>query len=529
MKKRGFGLLSVVASLFISMFISTTAKTISTDNATASISSQRFTKSAIKAANDEYGFDITTASNVKELDPDFEAAFSSSSYVSFGQSYRFTLTANGTQNFMLGYYGSHSNGIYSDKDYPLLANYQYVTEDGVVHQASTPIEKVSSSNPYDGIGPVISDNKASLAINIALPEKGKVDRDSLVLSNIFAAEKVVDEATKKTSWKPDLTKTYIIDDFSATKARRKENTDLTNQISAKAISYSTFGNYVSVNVELENNFKDFYLQTLKANLEDETLPNPNEQYDEFMENINKGTFTYYTGFTGISTGYFLVAYEDGTLQQRYVKDEGSISANLNLNFGKNTLNFILHDMKLEGLRGVYLCGIKMHLSIISVESGKDQGSTNMDYYLGALYLEPAAKPVSQVNHILIGVIIFLVTTLIYVALAVANYFYRKNKFKNDEFLRVNNRSFTKTAVIGYGAVVVLVMDIFFIFSRSNLFANSLAVFNPLDTFIVVLSIAAIFFIGYFAKFFVTAYKNHKDRKEAKRLKLDEDVDSDGTK
>ena len=73
------------------------------------------------------------------------------------------------------------------------------------------------------------------------------------------------------------------------------------------------------------------------------------------------------------------------------------------------------------------------------------------------------------------------------------------------------------------------MDIFFIFSRSNLFANSLAVFNPLDTFIVVLSIAAIFFIGYFAKFFVTAYKNHKDRKEAKRLKLDEDVDSDGTK
>ena len=109
MKKRGFGLLSVVASRFISMFISTTAKTISTDNATASISSQRFTKSAIKAANDEYGFDITTASNVKELDPDFEAAVSSSSYVSFGQSYRFTLTANGTQNFMLGYYGSHCN------------------------------------------------------------------------------------------------------------------------------------------------------------------------------------------------------------------------------------------------------------------------------------------------------------------------------------------------------------------------------------------------------------------------------------
>lgn len=528
MKKRGFGLLSVVVSLFISVFAITTAKTVSTEGTTASISSQESTKSALKAANDEYGFDISTASNVKVLDPDFEAAFSSSSYVSFGQSYRLTLTANGNQNFMLGYYGTNANGIYADKDYPLLANYDYVTLDGTTHHGSTTIEKVSTSNPYDGIGPVISDNKATIAINIALPEEGKVNRDSLVLSNIFTAEKIVGE-DEKSYWKPDLSQTYIVDDFSATKASRKANTDLTEQISAKAMNYSTFGSYVSVNVELDNNFKDFYLQTLKDKLHDDSLLHPDEEYDSFMDSVEKGTFDYYTGFTGISTAYFLVSYEDGTTQKRYVKDEGSISANLNLAYGKNKLNFVLHDLKLEGLKGVYLCGIKMHLSIISVTSNKDQGSTNMDYFLGALYFEPAATPVAQVNHILIGVLIFLALTLIYAGLAIANYFYRKNKFKNDEFLRVNNRNYLKTAVIGYGAVAVLIMDIFFITSRANLFANSLAVFNPLDTFIVVLSIAAIFFIGYFGKFFVTAYRNHKARSEAKRLKLDEDVDSDGTK
>ena len=127
------------------------------------------------------------------------------------------------------------------------------------------------------------------------------------------------------------------------------------------------------------------------------------------------------------------------------------------------------------------------------------------------------------------ILVSLIFTLAMAGIEIGLYFYRKKKYRNDEFKRVNTRNYIKTGVITYLSLGVLLLDILFIVFRGGLFNNTFTVFNPLDNFIVVLSILCIFAIGYFAKFFISYFKDRKARREAQKLKLDNDISDDGTK
>ena len=74
----------------------------------------------------------------------------------------------------------------------------------------------------------------------------------------------------------------------------------------------------------------------------------------------------------------------------------------------------------------------------------------------------------------------------------------------------------------------LLMDIMIICFRACLLGSELAMFNPLDNYIVCLSIIGILFIGYFIKHFVTNIKAYLERKAINKLQLDKDKADDGT-
>ena len=71
--------------------------------------------------------------------------------------------------------------------------------------------------------------------------------------------------------------------------------------------------------------------------------------------------------------------------------------------------------------------------------------------------------------------------------------------------------------------------VLFIIFRAGIFNNSISVHNPLDLFIVIPGIISIIVIGYFIRYLVLKYKDNKKLKEAKKLKLEQDVADDGTK
>ena len=73
------------------------------------------------------------------------------------------------------------------------------------------------------------------------------------------------------------------------------------------------------------------------------------------------------------------------------------------------------------------------------------------------------------------------------------------------------------------------LTITFITFRSTAFANAIVVYNPVDIFIVLFSVAAIIIVGYYVKVTVAAVKANNKRKKDLKLGIANDVVDDGTK
>ena len=65
--------------------------------------------------------------------------------------------------------------------------------------------------------------------------------------------------------------------------------------------------------------------------------------------------------------------------------------------------------------------------------------------------------------------------------------------------------------------------------RAGGFANTIVAFNPTDPLLIIFAIAGLIIGGYFIVLAVKAVKAEQERRRAIRLKLNEDVDDDGTK
>jgi NADH:ubiquinone oxidoreductase subunit 5 (subunit L)/multisubunit Na+/H+ antiporter MnhA subunit len=150
--------------------------------------------------------------------------------------------------------------------------------------------------------------------------------------------------------------------------------------------------------------------------------------------------------------------------------------------------------------------------------------TRFGYHSIMPYSEKAS--LFDINTFLI--ILGIAYVVAFVGTTIALYFYLKNKYKNDEFRRMKNRPFfTKAVLFLLGSMVVL-FDIVFIVLRGTAFNNAIVVYNPADAYIIVLSVLSVLIIGYFIKFMVGVVKANKERAKVIKLKLNEDVDDDGT-
>ena len=137
------------------------------------------------------------------------------------------------------------------------------------------------------------------------------------------------------------------------------------------------------------------------------------------------------------------------------------------------------------------------------------------------------------NASLFDVNIFLIILavsyiLLFAAGTVGLYFYLKNKYKNDEFRRMKIKPFIIKAVLFLLGSMVVVFDIVFIVLRGTALNNAIVVFNPVDAYIIILSVLSVVIIGYFVKYLVGVVKTNRERRRIIKLKLNEDVEDDGT-
>ena len=129
----------------------------------------------------------------------------------------------------------------------------------------------------------------------------------------------------------------------------------------------------------------------------------------------------------------------------------------------------------------------------------------------------------------IFLIIFLVAYVVLFAVgAFVLYKYKKEKYKNDEFKRVNDKKYLKSSILYGLGFMVIAYAIIFIFMRASGFANTIVAFNPTDPLLIAFAIAGMIIGGYFIVLAIKAIKTENERKKAIRLKLNEDVEDDGT-
>ena len=198
----------------------------------------------------------------------------------------------------------------------------------------------------------------------------------------------------------------------------------------------------------------------------------------------------------------------------------------------NKISFLLKDSAVfetfstKNLRSVSFAGLYMQLDLVSPRSiiARSNALTRFGFYSIMPYSESSTS--FDINAFLL--ILALIYLCAFVVLAIALYFYLKNKYKNDEFKRMKNKPYIiKSILFLFGSMVVF-FDIIFIILRAVAFNNAIVVYNPVDAFIIVLSVLSVIIIGYFIKYLVGVIKTNKERRRILKLKLNEDVEDDGT-
>ncbi|MCI2067963.1 MAG: hypothetical protein LKJ88_00060 [Bacilli bacterium] len=447
------------------------------------------------AAFSDYG-----GSDLKAADSDISFAINKATRSDVCQSYVYTVMDQGNNSYMLGYYGEGA-------DYkPLTFFYNVTKADGSVEERSTVSTKVSINNIYDGVGAEISGDTFSSNADLYIGKDETVDITSLKFTNIFLAIR----PTGVGDYIPDYTNPYFLQKPSIAKAA-KTNLIQTDFLSCQLDRVSSFQGFTALECSYQNHSAEMYKTLLPT-------------YADHEEAINKGEEVIRYRFNGLSNSFYIVNYIDGT---KFVKQISGTSF-LSLKPEQGTVCFFLQGVDANKVASFYLGGGILKIDMVYASTKKDVVSSALSYRFGAVDFAPANGSYKRTDFNTTLIIAAVIYLFAFLGVSIALYFYKKNKYKNDEYLRVNDKLYRKNAITAFFGIGIALMAGLFIYGRAVLLHNSLVVYNPIDAYIIFFSVATIIFIGYYVKFFVTLAKAHHEKVISDRLKLNDTKADDGT-
>lgn len=408
-------------------------------------------------------------------------------------------------------------------DRPLVIQYDKI-KDGkkeTIYEALPLTNTVGNS--YDSVGK-ISSLVYSRLLGYKLGTGESIDDNSIVFHNIMKAsnDSVID--TSKTYWvKPVI--------------GYSEKQDLSHLVSFKSTGSSTFAGFSMFTLSMDKNLS----------ITSEKYPEPHSLYldvkqDLYEQNklqIEKGNtvirYSLYNLY--LSSYHFVYEGSNGELKDITVPISTVISyQTLNQNKG-NKVSVLLENKKIapdfsaEKVRTFELVNITIQMDLFATSaSGSTSvlGKSAISYKFAYITVRNDAKE-AVFNYNIFLIIFFIAYMALFAAGAFILYKVLKEKYKNDEFRRVNDKKYLKKAILyGLGSTLI-VAAIVFIAMRVGGFANTIVVFNPTDPLLIAFSIVGLIVGGYFIVQAVKAIKIGRERRKAIRLRLNDDVDDDGTK
>lgn len=416
-----------------------------------------------------------------------------------------------------------SNHTGDEYDRPLVIQYDKIKDGNkeTIYEALPLTNTVGNS--YDSVGK-ISSLVYSRLLGYKLGPGESIDDNSIIFHNIMKAsnDSVID--TSKTYWiKPAI--------------GYSEKQDLSHLVTFKSTGSSTFAGFSMFTLSMDKNLS----------ITSEKYPEPHSLYldvkqDLYEQNklqIEKGNtvirYSLYNLY--LSSYHFIYEGSNGELKDITVPISTVISyQTLDHNKG-NKVSVLLENKKVapdfsaEKVRTFELVNITIQMDLFATSaSGSTSvlGKSAISYKFAYITVRNDAKE-TVFNYNIFLLIFFVAYIALFAAGAFVLYKVLKEKYKNDEFRRVNDKKYIKKALLYGAGSTLIVAAIVFIAMRVGGFANSIVVFNPTDPLLIIFSIVGLIVGGYFIVQAIKAIKTGRERRKAICLRLNEDVDDDGTK
>lgn len=411
-----------------------------------------------------------------------------------------------------------SSFVFGAKDRPMVLEYSYTTKNGETVKAF--YEFVTDT--VEGVGNAAGVPSVTKYVDIRIGEGEEINSDSLIVRNIFkdgAGEGLDADTSLESEFKCAPEKLY------------RSELSIDQFINVHDQKIRKFGEYTSFSF-VADKVKDIY-----------PVINPSS-WNQYQNKVASGNIKIRYSFVNFNAASYIITYlKNGELTTKTVSFNDSAEDGLTLNFHlltqdeNNVVTFLLknklidEDFNANTVKKVEYKGLSIKLDLMNTKKGTTQIVTKSDVVTRFGYFDILSDN-SDINvfnadvFMIISSILFIV---VYAVIAVVYYFYAKNKYKNDEFRRVNTKRFIKKSLINFvgGGIIYLALN--FILLRFGFFNVSVIVYNPLDPLVVIVGVVAIVVFGLFMKNLVTYIKTEKERRRALRLKLNEDVLDDGTK
>ena len=430
-------------------------------------------------------------------------------------------------NFVLGCKQDGNKYVGEQYDRPLVVQFDKVTKsNGAETKRETIFEALPLSNTtgsaYDSVGRISALDYSRL-LNYKLGPGEEIDDNSIIFHNIMKfGEGVNINTTQRYFAKPAIK--YL------------EKVDLSRLVSFEASKNYTFAGYSMFSLTMDKNLSITSSKYEKPH--SYYLDVKSDFYEQNRSKIEQGLteirYSLYNLY--LSSYHFIYEGKDG-LKDIVVPVSSAISYQILEKDAGNKVSIILknkdvaEDFSADKVKTFELVNITIQMDLLTTsDSGSKSVLAKSQASYKFAYITVVDNQDIKVFNWNIFLLIFLVVYIaVYCAIAFVMYKIRKEKYKNDEFRRVNDKKYLKSAILyGFGGLVIA-YAIIFILMRSVGFANTIVAFNPTDPLLIAFAIAGMIIGGYFIVLAIKSIKIEKERRKAIRLKLNEDVEDDGTK
>ena len=434
--------------------------------------------------------------------------------------------------FGLGYYDAEN----AENNKPAYLEVKVKDADGNVlpDVYTTTIDVTNKALPY--VAEQFQGGELNIEVSIDIPYGTTVDTSSMYIRNLFYVIETAhyDDDGKLTgrTYDPQLD-TALFKKGSARKSL--QSTWFSSFASFTPKTITNYCGYYALAFDFNN------VLTIEKYLEFNAIANPiftQGANNKNVENLEKG-LTYVSTrivFTK-NTTFFYVEDLDGDIFK-----VPATPANCLTTLGHNNVVFNipteLDGKHIDGVKNFYIYKPMLTISVINKETNKEVASSSFSYRFGSVgcgienisdangNVVVAGQALTAIDSDLIAIILAVVISVVFIALCITMYFYRRNKYKNDEFKKVDTPAYIKTSIIAFLFFVVIGLDIYYLVMRCNALNNSELFANPVDIIVIVFTLVAFLLGCFFIKKYYIAFKETLEKNRREKLNLNVKTEED---